>query len=411
MGEPRTNKHMIIRNIFRTKLRLLGLAFMQTFIVHTANAQKSPKTKQIPSIPKPPIKLLFDCNLDWASPIGGYGFFMQGSQYYHFAQLGKEGDGKTTEPALRKYGLYKIDLKSFKAKATISLNLPETVSIIPHGDPLIAVIAVVFNENPNHCYRGISRYISFTMQNPQSSRGKLRVIQGKGDLQSIETSGLWSLYDFSRSNALEFDFASYQVRTSYVKTNKNEILLYLDSGRNRYYTWQTQVDNNKRGLVAYEGQGKMAGGVMFEPGDKLIHQKNLFGVAHYKDKSHSIEIIELARWSGRPKRRVYTIYIPRIFELDNTHLKVNFSKKVAVIAASTRKQRKKIKNAAIFDYEKSWLLSTFTAPNNQYVAFEAISPDGAYVAIELRNKITDNTESISIYSVATRKWNKIQIAR
>ena len=370
--------------------------------------RQAPKTPEI--VTNPAIKLLFDCNIDWASPIGGNGFFMNGALYYHFAQLSKSSSNPTIEKSLRKYGLYKIDLNSMKSKLLMTLNLPETVSIIPHGDPLTAIVAVVFDDNPNHCNRGTARYISFPVQSQQSSKGRLRVIQGKGQLQSIETTESWSLYEFSRSNALEFDFGGYQVRTSFVKTNTTEILLYLDSSRNRYYTWQPQVDNNKRGLVAYEGQGKMAGGVLFEPGDKLIHHKNLFGVAHYSAKSHSIDIIELSRWSGRAKRRVYTIYVPKIFSLDRTHLKVNFSKKVATIAANTRKQRKKVKNAAVYDYEKSWLLSKFSAPNNQYVSFEAISPEGSHIVMELKNKVTEDTESLSFYSVATRKWNKVSIS-
>ena len=355
--------------------------------------------------------LQFDCNLDWASPIGGSGFFTKEAAYYHFAQLANKKVSKPAEIPQRKYGLYKIDLKSMKSKLLMTLNLPETISVIPHGDPLTALVVLVFNHNPNHCLRGSARYISFPIQKRQKSKGGLRVIQGKGDFQTVRTAGQWRLYDFSRSNALEFDFGKYQVRTSYVKTKPNEILLYLDSNRNRYYTWQPQATNSKRGLVAYEGQEKMAGGVIFAPEDKLIHQKNLFGVTQFKKESHSIDIIELGRWSGRADKKAYTIYVPKIFDLERTHLKINFAKKIVTIAASVRQQRKKVKNIAIFDYEKSWLLSSYSAPKNQYAAYEAISPDGGYVVVESKNKVTEQTMSLSVYSIGTRKWNRIYITK
>ncbi|MFK7826827.1 MAG: hypothetical protein AB8G05_21975 [Oligoflexales bacterium] len=397
---------------------LSAFILLTSFFVDSAIAQQNKNTSKggknkntyTPSKTRSSNQI-FNCNLDWSSPIGGNGFFTNNTEYYHFAQLAKENSTKKIEGPLRKYGLYKIDVKTLKSKLLMTLNLPETVSIIPHGDPLKALVVVVFNSNPNHCNRGAARYISFPIQKRQKSGGKLQVIQGKGDFQTVETTKLWNLYDFSRSNALEFDFGSFQVRTTFVKRNENEILLYFDSNRNRYYTWQPQQTSGKRGLVAYEGQGKMAGGVIFSSGDKLIQRKNLFGVAHYKKDSQSIDIIELSRWSGRAKRKVYTIYIPKMFNLDQTHLKTNFAKKIATVAASTRKQRKKIGNIAIFDYEKSWLLSSFSAPNNQYAAFESISPDGGYVAIEARNKVSENTETLSFYSIGTRKWNRIQIAK
>lgn len=369
---------------------------------HTAKGKKSSFEQTVRS--------KFDCNKDWASPVGGNGFFTKDLTYYHFAQLSKQATSNSIEGSQRKYGVYKVSLATMKPKLLMTLDLPKTESIVPHSDPPTALTAIVFSGFSNLCLRGPARYISFPIETGKKASDKLRVIQGKGKLQTIETNGLWNVFDFSRGSALKFDFNSYQVRTIFLTTRPDEILLYLDPDRRRYYTWQPKVENDKRGLAAYEGQGIRAGGMLFAEGDKLIHQKNLFGVAHYKTKDQGIDIIELGRWTGRSDKKVYTIHIPKSYTLDQTHLKVNFSRKIATIAANSQRQRKKTKTTIIYDYEKSWKLSKFDTPVNQYVAFETISPNGNYVVIESKSKITENTELLAIYSVASRKWKKVYLS-
>lgn len=356
-----------------------------------------------------------ECQEDWAAPLGGPGYFGSKNQYYyHLGNIGTSNKKQKSGTKLFRYGLFKIDINNAKSLPMMTMKLPTAEAFIPYGqENLSAIIAFVFNKSSEDCINGKARFIGFPVNSAESgsSKKKLSVIQGRGVFQIVETPDFPVVWDFSKKALLEFDFQTMQSRSMVIRLANNEVPIYFDHQKRRYYAWHFMDERKQKGLVAYDGSGKIAGRLLFQSGDKLLQQKNYFGVAKIRHSDNSIMIIELERWSGIGSKKSYSLHIPKDHRVISASIKAHFSKKIAVISGFTKKSRKSWRKLYIYDYEKSWQLSVLTPPPGQYISHESISDDGHWIMAELRHFGTDLTASLSLFSTQTRKWVTIKSIR
>ena len=355
------------------------------------------------------------CQEDWAAPLGGPGYFGSKSQYYyHLGNIGTSSKKQKSGTKLFRYGLFKIDINNARSQPLMTMKLPTAEAFIPYGqESLSAIIAFVFSKSSEDCVNGKARFIGFPVSSGDAgaTKKKLSVIQGRGVFQIVETPTFPMVWDFSKKALLEFDFQTMQSRSMVIRLANNEVPIYFDHQKRRYYAWHFMDEKKQKGLIAYDGSGKIAGRLLFQSGDKLLQQKNYFGVAKIRHSDNSIMIIELERWSGIGSKKSYSLHIPRDHRVINASIQAHFSKKIAVISGFTQKSRKQWRKLYIYDYEKSWQLSALTPPQGQYISHESVSDDGHWVMAELRHVSTGLTASLSLFSTQTRKWVTIKSIR
>lgn len=356
-----------------------------------------------------------NCLDDWGSNNAKTGFFStDGKQYYQFANLGrtiKTDKNKNKRSNLFRYGLYKTDTKELKPKLLLTLNLPKTLAIIPHGDPLEAITAFIFQSRMNNCVLGKARYIGINVKNSKGSRSsKPQTIQGNGTYHFVQTDHYPIVFDIDKKGIIEFDYQSYQSRNTFIRTQINDLPLYVNLQKRRFFAWHFLDEKKQRGLVAYDSGGRVAGRLLVKSGDKIIQQKNYFAIAQFKKNTNSINIIELPRWTGGKSNREFEIFLPKSFNVLKANLKVHFEKKVAVIFGNTESIRKKYQRVIIYDYQKKWQLYNYKSPGNTYVEYMDFSPDGNWIFFEIKNRTTSKSTHLGAFSVTTRKWVDLSLA-
>ena len=369
-------------------------------------------------LPDPGSLPATNCQGDWAAPLGGPGYFdSHNLHYYHLGNIGGTKKKDRSGARLYRYGLFKVDINNARSRPLMTIKLPITDAIIPFGtESLSAIMTFVFSSPGNPCINGKARYVGFPV-NPGSAkvnnrrRTSLSVLQGRGMFQLISSPGFPMAWDHSKKSVQEFDFQTMQSRSLPVRLSPTEVPIYFDITKRRYYAWHFLDKNKQRGLIAYEGSGKIAGKLLFQPGDKLLQQKNFFAVARIQHTDNSILIIEPDRWSGSQGEKTYTLHIPREYPVSEASIKISFIKKLALVSGFSKNSRKKWRTVFVFDYQKSWQVSSLSAPSDQYIAYESISNNGQWVMAELRSLKMDTTTSLSLYSNQSRKWTNIRTTR
>ncbi|MCB9228548.1 MAG: hypothetical protein H6618_02965 [Deltaproteobacteria bacterium] len=358
--------------------------------------------------------LLSDCQTDWAAPSGGPGYFDPDSRYYY--HLGNTGltqkDQKNRNPIYR-HLLFRVDLNNAQSSAIMSITLPSVRAIIPFAkDRLSAVIAFIFDQPDSGCTSGWSRYVGFpisSVSGQKKTQKKLSVIQGKGNIRLTETPGFPVVWDQQKHAFLEFDFNTIQSRLLSVRLSETEIPVYYDPGKRHYYAWHFKDQQQQRGLVAYDGSGKIAGRLQFHNEDKLLQHKNLFGAVRIQQDKNSLLIIEPERWSGSSTEKSYPVHVPQEHPVATAAVRPDFRSKLVLVSGFHKNQRQQWRKLYIFDYQKSWLLSTFTPPAGQYIAYEQISDNGQWVIAELRSTEQETSTALALFSVQSRTWTNIPL--
>jgi hypothetical protein len=368
------------------------------------SAQKQPASK-------------YPCEPDFASPRGTEGYFTPDGGLFYFMAPVKPAEASPGDLRRRyRYNILQMDMKTRQITVLAATDLPEVDAIVPHGNPVQGITAIIWQGESIPCHYGDANYVTFSLNStmPSLKNPKLLVpkaVQDQGPVAVVESSEFPQVYNIKRRSILELDFELFQTRHTVLSTPEAEIPLYSEISKRMQYTWRPQRGSTEepKGLVAYKNAKDAAAKLQFKGDDKLLQQGKLFGVSKYDFKSNSIKIVEVAKWSGMPNFAEFIVTLPREFSIRESEIKINFAKRLILVAGQGLAGKRIWHRIFIYDYQNGWELGPAPYKGNSFVSYGDIDPTGAYAVTALSNGETGLLEQILVFSFNTRKWLAVKL--
>lgn len=363
------------------------------------------------------IKPTDGCLADFVQPPGAIGVFQRdGSTFYHMSPI-KALDSIPSEPRSRyRYNLHQLNLANRNLAVLAAVDLPEVDAIIPHGTPAMGITGIIWKGDGIFCHSGEANFVTIALDPlmPTKMKEKLQVpraVQDHGAVHVVESVQYPLLYNLRRRAILELDFGLFQTRHTSMSIPDGEALVFADLEGRNFFTWRPQLRPGAklRGLTAYRTLGEVDSRLQFNVNDKLLQDGQLFGVAQFDQKSNSIGIKELPKWTGVSAAKDFSLTLPSAYPVAQAEVKINFSKRLVMVGGFGSTAKKAWKRVFLYDYQNGWELGEFKLAENRYVSYGGIDPTGKYAVVAVSHVESGLTEQLLIFSFKIRKWLSVNL--
>lgn len=351
-----------------------------------------------------PVKVT-SCYDHLVRPPGGNALF-SGDNFYLLAQtsdIGKAGDKQ--KPTVRNT-LYRLALRSAVkqpvAEALLSLEHRGSASLAANSDPVSAVSAVAFLGATSTCFEGPAAIVSVAL----AKKGD-QAVRTTGQHYLVEAPTGRLFVDAKKKAVLEVDPQTFQTKAARRLAN-NERALFFDPDKRALTTWHD--DGKQRGLVFYKGDDdKDPRRVAVVAGDRVVQKAGSFAVARADVSSNTLQIQELAPWSGVKTAGLYKVKIPKGYGVARVGMDVSFEKRIAVVHAVGFPAQRQWQRAFIYNYKTGESLGVIEAAGTTYLNYAGVDASGRYVLAEIRDEKTRRTVGLKLFDVEARKLHDVEI--
>ncbi len=362
-----------------------------------------------------------NCFLDLTQPPGGNGHFMpDGKTLYLLAQTGAaddedSGKGKKKKKkaksanlanaiaAKSKYTLFKINPKTRKGEAMVSLDHRGSASLLTYGNPVKAISAIAFAGPAAGCFEGPAGVVSVSF-----AKKTEKAVQDSGQFQLVNSADGLRLVDAKKGNVLELDSETFQSKLGR-KIAAGDRPLYYDQDKHSLTVWHEGAE--QRGLAFFPSEDESGvKRLAFKKGDRVLQDGDRYAVAHLNGAANTIDVQELVNWTKVEKAGRYKLTIPPAYSVASAGMDINFDKHLVLVYGANFLAKQKWQRLFVFDYKSGELLGAVPVTGTQYLNFAAIDPTGTYVVIEVRDMATRQTVGGKVFDVAKKSFDDLDLA-
>jgi hypothetical protein len=345
-----------------------------------------------------------NCFLDLTDPPGGNGVYTPDGKHLYLLAPTAAAPSKGKEPASVTLTLFKIDPKARKSEPVLKIDQRVAASLVLHhdGKDIGAVTAIAFLGRTSGCFEGTAGLVSVPLSTkdapPVKSSGSFQLVHGPLGKQ---------LVDMGRQSIVALDTTNFQSKVLR-KVPAGERALYFDGATRRLVTWHDSAKG--RGIVEYtDPSNEPTRRLAVRVGDRVLQSGGQFGVAKMDLKTNTIELQELAAWSGGDKASKHKINVPAAYTVTSAGMDVHFGKRLALVYGANFLAKQRWQRVFVFDYTKKEPLGAVPVTGNQYLNYAGIDPTGQYAVVEVRDLSSRLTVGAKIFDVTKNKFDDVDL--